>query len=139
MVGAPAASRTIIVPWPKFQNRSGPDVVPLVADRYAALAAAAAAHHDAWHACRPAVRKLHARNAAVVLGMELDDPVSAVVCWTPRGRAVGGTGQAIRMAKAAGIPVFNAAVEPIARIQRRLEGLMRSRKARTAAALGAAA
>ena len=139
MLGAPGSARTVIVPWPKFQNRAGPDVVALPADRYGDLAAAAAAHHEGWHACRQAVRNLHARNAAVVLGMELDDPVAAVVCWTPGGRPVGGTGQAIRMAKASGIPVCNAAVEPIARIRRRLEGLARAREVQRTAALGAAA
>jgi len=39
-----------------------------------------------------------------------DIPVDAVVCWAPvdgYGMAKGGTGQAVRIANAAGIPVFN--------------------------------
>ena len=39
----------------------------------------------------------------------LTEPVSAVVCWTMRGRVEGGTGVAIRLAETAGIPVFNLA------------------------------
>jgi len=73
----------------------------------------AAAHHDAWERCRPAVRKLHARNVAVIGGPGVTEPVSAVVCWTMRGRVEGGTGVAIRLAETAGIPVFNlASVHP---------------------------
>ncbi len=59
------------------------------------------------------VRKLHARNVAVIGGAGITEPVSALVCWTMRGRVAGGTGLAIRLAQAAGIPVFNlASVHP---------------------------
>ena len=63
--------------------------------------------HPAWDRCSPTVRKLHARNAAVVLGNTLDRPVDAAVCWTMHGRVTGGTGTAIRIAEAHGIPVLN--------------------------------
>ena len=66
----------------------------------------AAPLHPAWERCSPAVRKLHARNAAV-LGLTLDRPVDAVVAFTAEGRVEGGTGMAIRIAEARGIPVFN--------------------------------
>ena len=66
----------------------------------------AAPLHPAWERCSPAVRKLHARNAAV-LGLTLDRPVDACVAWSPGGRIEGGTGMAIRIAEARGIPVFN--------------------------------
>jgi hypothetical protein len=42
-----------------------------------------------------------------MLGSDLKSPVNMVVCWTPRGEATGGTGQAIRMARHYGIPVYN--------------------------------
>ncbi|GAG46694.1 unnamed protein product, partial [marine sediment metagenome] len=38
-------------------------------------------------------------------------PVDFIICWTPGGREVGGTAQAIRIAKANHIKVFNLAVE----------------------------
>ena len=43
----------------------------------------------------------------MLLGETLDHPVDAVVCWTREGRVEGGTGMAIRIAEANGIPVFN--------------------------------
>ena len=67
----------------------------------------AAALHPAWDRCSPAVRKLHARNAAVLLGETLHRPVDACVAWSPDGRIEGGTGMAIRIAEARGIPVLN--------------------------------
>ena len=62
-----------------------------------------------WYKLTPAVRKLHARNVYQILGK----PVSAgqvssfVVCYTPRGSGSGGTGQALRIAKAYNIPIFD--------------------------------
>ena len=60
-------------------------------------------------------KKLQARNSHQVLGDSLRDPVAFVVCWTTdgaetlkeTGRHTGGTGQAIRLADACNIPVFN--------------------------------
>lgn len=45
----------------------------------------------------------------ILLGRDLNDPVDFVVCWTPGAQAVGGTGQALRIAEAYGIKVYNAA------------------------------
>ncbi len=42
-----------------------------------------------------------------VLGSDLETPVSFVVCWTIGGKISGGTGQALRIAKDLGIPIFN--------------------------------
>ena len=39
-----------------------------------------------------------------MLGLTLGRPVDAVVCWSAGGRAEGGTGMAIRIAEARGIP-----------------------------------
>lgn len=50
---------------------------------------------------------LHARNGYQVLGEDLKSPVRFVVCWTVDGSDTGGTGQAIRIAWDAGIPVLN--------------------------------
>lgn len=67
----------------------------------------ARAYHPAYHRLGPAARLLMARNSYQALGPDLDDPVSFVVCWTPDGKASGGTGQALRIAAAHGIPIFN--------------------------------
>ena len=67
----------------------------------------AAPLHPAWERCSPAARKLHARNAAVLMGETLDRPVDACVAWTVQGQVTGGTGMTIRIAEARGIPVLN--------------------------------
>ena len=70
----------------------------------------AAQYHPAWDRCNSYVRKLHGRNALILLGAHLDKPVDFVVCWTPGGARRGGTGQSIRMAEGLGIRVINLAL-----------------------------
>ena len=58
---------------------------------------------------------LHARNTFQVFGKNMDSPSDFVIAWTPdaveshtqRGRNTGGTGQAIRIAGAHGVRIFN--------------------------------
>mgnify|MGYP006307016045 CR=1 FL=1 len=64
-------------------------------------------YHPNWNACKPYVKKLHARNAMIVLGKNLDKLVDFIICWTPGGTGSGGTGQALRIAKAYGIPIYD--------------------------------
>lgn len=77
-------------------------------------------YHPAPSYLKPYARKLMARNAMQVFGSDMNTPVSFVICWTPDGadgtdkptsRDSGGTGQAIRIAAANNIPVFNLANE----------------------------
>lgn len=63
--------------------------------------------HPAWHNCNEYVRKLHGRNAQIILGRELDEPVEFVLCWTPGGQGVGGTGMGISIAESRNVPVKN--------------------------------
>ena len=60
-----------------------------------------------WHNCGPYARGMHQRNVHQILGYELNDPVDAVICWTPNGNVVGGTATALKLAMKAGIPIFN--------------------------------
>lgn len=64
-------------------------------------------YHPRWNQLSDAGRKFMARNCYQVLGLDLKTPVEFIVCWTPNGGASGGTGQALRIAKDYGIPVFN--------------------------------
>lgn len=73
----------------------------------------AALFHPQWGACNDRAKALHARNSLIMLGDWLDNPVRFVVCWTAGGAIVGGTGQALRIAAAYNIPVFNLAVQPV--------------------------
>lgn len=63
--------------------------------------------HPAWHRLSEGVRKFMVRNCYQVLGPDLRSPVRCVVCWTKDGKASGGTGQALRIAAAYGVPIFN--------------------------------
>lgn len=81
-----------------------------VSDATPEALALAARFHPAWDKCGDYARKLHARNGLIILGASLDHPVEFVVCWTPRGEILGGTGQALRLAQFFRIPVFNLAV-----------------------------
>ena len=126
--GAPAGQRTIWLPWRGYNGHRGPDCRVLSAAALETCMAIAAPLHPAWNRCPPAVRKLHARNAAV-LGMTLNRPVDAVIAWSAQGRVEGGTGMAIRIAEAHGIPVFNlgsmsprAVCERLAAIRRSASG-----------------
>lgn len=47
------------------------------------------------------------RNSYQVLEKDLNTPVEFVLCWTKDGKASGGTGQAMRIAKDKNIPIFN--------------------------------
>lgn len=67
-------------------------------------------YHPAWESCGDYAQALHARNSLIMLGDDLTVPVHFVVCWTPGGMVVGGTGQALRIAHDQSIPVFNLAV-----------------------------
>jgi len=60
--------------------------------------------HPNWPACTQGAQKLHARNSEIVLGKNLDDPVSCIVCWHTDS---GGTMQATRIATKLRIPMLN--------------------------------
>ena len=105
--GAPAKQRTLWLPWRGYNGHRGPDCRVLSPPALSACMAIAAPLHPAWNRCSPAVRKLHARNAALLLSNTLDSPVDACVAWTAEGRVEGGTGMSIRIAETHGIPVLN--------------------------------
>lgn len=63
--------------------------------------------HPNWGACSSGAQLMHTRNIFQIAGRNLDTPVAMVICWTKDGNAVGGTGQAIRLAQRESIPVFN--------------------------------
>ena len=67
----------------------------------------AAQFHPAWDKCSPAAKRLHGRNCFQVLGPNLNTPSTMLICWTKGGMGRGGTGQAIRICREWGIPVFD--------------------------------
>jgi hypothetical protein len=73
-------------------------------------------YHPNWAACTKAARDMHARNCHQVLGPDLRTKSAFVVCWTPDGLGSGGTGQAIRVARAHHIPVYDLAIPGTAKL-----------------------
>jgi hypothetical protein len=66
--------------------------------------------HPYWRNLKNYEKQLHGRNAQILLGRYLNETVDFVICWTTGGKAVGGTGQAIRIAQGYGIKVYNLAI-----------------------------
>lgn len=96
----------IYLPWPAYNQETpikGNGVVPDM-DK---LFDEAMFHHPNWDNLSQGAKKLMARNVAIILGSSLKDPVDMVICWTPKGEAVGGTGHALRVAKHHGVPIYN--------------------------------
>ncbi len=77
------------------------------AQNFESWSAHAATFHPAWDRCSDFAKLLHARNSAIILGATLNDPVLNVICWTKDGKDSGGTGQALRIARAHCINVWN--------------------------------
>jgi hypothetical protein len=96
------AGREIYLPWLGFNDHRSHLAAYSVEHR-----AIAAQHHPAWHRLSEPARRMHTRNVAQIFGMDFQSPSKFVVCWTKDGKASGGTGQAIRIAEAYNIPVFN--------------------------------
>ena len=63
--------------------------------------------HPNPRALKPYAMELMMRNTYQILGHTLNLVSNFVVCWTVNGDLVGGTAQALRLAKAYDIPVFN--------------------------------
>jgi len=80
--------------------------------------AIASQFHPAWNKCKPFVRKLHGRNSFQILGINLNEPSTYCICWTPDGATThmercmrtGGTGTAISIADFYHVPVVNLAI-----------------------------
>lgn len=96
-------AKEICLPWRGFNN-SDSDLI--VSDRKAFEIAER--YHPYWFHLKEGAKKLQARNSHQVLGKDLNTPSSFVICWTKNGKGQGGTGQAIRIAKAYDIPVYDA-------------------------------
>ena len=63
--------------------------------------------HPAPSQLSNAGRKLMARNAMQISGRDCKSRTDVVICWTKDGKDIGGTSQAIRMARSFHIPVLN--------------------------------
>lgn len=109
---APTAQAVeVYLPWHRYNGRRLARLYGPTDEAYEH----AARYHPAWERCSHEAQALHARNSHIICGPTLRRPVKFVLCWTP-GRTLdgssprdGGTGQALRIAAAYGVPVFNLA------------------------------
>lgn len=92
----------IYLPWKGFRNNKSPRHEPIPA-----AYRIAAKYHPRWDSLRPSVHRLMARNVHQILGDDLNTLSHFVICWTGDGKASGGTGQAMRIAKACNVPIYN--------------------------------
>jgi hypothetical protein len=95
--------KEIYLPWKNFEG-SNSNLIVQQGKAYEI----AEKLHPYWHNLKDGARKLQARNSHQVLGKDLNTPSSFIVCWTKNGKDVGGTAQAIRIARHYEIPIFNA-------------------------------
>ena len=95
--------KEIYIPWKNFEGSNSnlilnnPEAFK-IGEKY----------HPYWHNLKDGARKLQARNSHQVLGKDLNTLSKFIVCWTKNGKGQGGAGQAIRIAKAYNIPIFDA-------------------------------
>ncbi len=103
--------------WPNNGILRDPEVYKAKHCTPAAMAIAER-FHPAWHKCSDFAKRLHGRNAFQILGPNLNEPSQYCICWTPDGATThmervyrtGGTGTAISIADAYGVPVVNLAI-----------------------------
>ena len=95
------------LPWRYFNDDLISKATLVVPDFTSEAMTLAEHYHPAWNKLNSAVKQLIARDGFQVLGSDLKTPVNAVVCWTPGAKVVGGTGQALRIAKDYSIPILN--------------------------------
>jgi len=100
--------KEIYLPWRGF-NDSESNLFPDNLPKWLEAQTIAKQFHPAWDRLGDAARKLHSRNSMQILGKNLDNPVDFVLCYCPivNGEHVGGTSQALRLAKHYGIPIIN--------------------------------
>lgn len=57
------------------------------------------------------IKKIKSRNIYQVLGENLNIPSNIVICWTPNGEIIGGTGLALKVAQDHNITIYNLGVK----------------------------
>lgn len=100
----------IYLPWKDFNAKHrnyAPGIVFSDCAGFDAAMAMAKRFHPNWNALSHYGRRLMGRNSMQVFGANMDLPVDFVLCWTRNGLETGGTSQALRIAKANNIPIFN--------------------------------
>lgn len=108
--------KEIYLPWPTFGSKwerpkSNSDIAVVSPKALKIIKELTLEYGDYNQKCKDWMWKLTARNVHQILGKDLNDPVSFVVCYTKNGEEIGGTRWALRLAKKMNIPVYNLGKE----------------------------
>lgn len=73
--------------------------------------------HPTWNDLPFGSRVMHSRNPYQVLGIDLETPSRALMCWAPplKEGVKGGTGTAVKLAMQYHIPIYNLYFEEVCR------------------------
>lgn len=73
--------------------------------------------HPVWDKLTFGPKTMHSRNPYQVLGIDLETPSKALMCWAPpiKDGVRGGTGTAVRLAMQYGIPIHNLYFDEVCR------------------------
>ena len=108
MFGTHSKLQEIYLPWRGFNGSTSElslDNMPKELVKKAEIIAQE--YHPRWSQLSDAAKRLMTRNTFQILGSNLEDPVKLVICWTSGGLMLGGTSQAMRIARHLEIPIFN--------------------------------
>lgn len=97
----------IFVPWDGFNRFKTSQGKHIYCDIPHGAYMIAEKYHPNYSRLREPVKHLMARNTCQIMGRLLNDSVDYVVCYTSDGKSSGGTGQALRIAEAHNITVYN--------------------------------
>src|SRR3990167_3476548 len=95
------------IPWESFNREWKSQAKKVCIDMDDKVRDIVKRYHPAPDKLSSGAWKLMTRTCYQVLGPFLDDPSNAIICWTADGLENGGTSQALRIARAYNIPIFN--------------------------------
>lgn len=102
-----ATKKEIYLPWDGFNNKYADGISYLIIPETEQAREFVYDYHPSGLYLKPGPFKLMVRNTYQVLGADLRTPSEVVFCWTVDGKASGGTGQALRIAKDYKIRIVN--------------------------------
>ena len=103
----------VYLPWKSFEEGARSMIPARLDEPQKEAYAIAEEFHPRWKYLKFGAKKLQARNVHQIYGPDVTNPVFSdfVICWTPKARGSGGTGQAIRIARSLDIPIYDLADE----------------------------
>jgi hypothetical protein len=102
-----AGRKEIYLPWNGFNGKTVDNVSYFLLPETEEARDYVYDYHPSGLYLKQGPFKLMVRNTYQVLGADLRSPADVVICWTSDGKASGGTGQAMRIAKDYEIEIIN--------------------------------